>query len=228
MLSDERSCLVLAAALSKATLYLREHMCFVRKLCALYMCVFACACERHPRSAPLKRKASPQRSLRQLHPTTCVASDITRLAHHSLSFIFLFCLFVAFFVRILVDFFRPSLSLHVVVFWFPPPQTQLLLCELSCKRRSRRAGKRLSHTEHVLWRYSPDARWLRCEGSVNEQQIRTGGRQNNSYISAFLSSEHSSFWTGKIGQVSAELLERAPVFIFFKEGLKGIKGAGGG
>lgn len=36
------------------------------------------------------------------------------------------------------------------------------------------------------WRYSPDAKWLRCEGSINEQQIRTGGGKTTA-ISRFSS-----------------------------------------
>lgn len=36
------------------------------------------------------------------------------------------------------------------------------------------------------WRYSPDTQWLRCEGSINEQQIRTGGGKTTA-ISPFSS-----------------------------------------
>lgn len=67
VLSDEHSCLVLTAALSKATLYLCMYVCESVRVCT---CTSLCVCVRHPRSAPLKQKASPQRSLRQLHPTT--------------------------------------------------------------------------------------------------------------------------------------------------------------
>lgn len=55
--------------------------------------------------------------------------------------------------------------------------------------------EQLSHTEHVLRplarRYSPDARWLRCEGSINEQQIRTGGGKTTA-ISQFFSPASST------------------------------------
>lgn len=36
------------------------------------------------------------------------------------------------------------------------------------------------------WRYSPDTQWLRCEGSINEQQIRTGAGKTTA-ISLFSS-----------------------------------------
>lgn len=72
MLSDEHSCPVLTAALWKAT-FLPVRVCvyiYIYINIYIYVCSSLCVCMRHPCSAPLKQKASPQRSLRQLHPTT--------------------------------------------------------------------------------------------------------------------------------------------------------------
>jgi len=57
------------------------------------------------------------------------------------------------------------------------------------------------------WRYSPDTQWLRCEGSINEQQIRTGGEgKQQQYLGFPL--QRALFLDRKIGQVRAELLGR--------------------
>lgn len=84
MLSDEHSCPVLAAALSNS----------------LPVCVCLCVCvsECHPHSAPLKRKASPQRSLRQLHPTTW---SLTTCLPITLCHISDFCLHIGILVEFL-------------------------------------------------------------------------------------------------------------------------------
>lgn len=140
MLSDEHSCPVLAAALSKATLYLCKAWCNVR------VCVQGCMC--HPHSAPVKRKASPQRSLSQLHPTTW--SQTMRLP-------ITLCHFSYFYSRmdVLVESFTSelgvvssTLSLFTVLQFssrFATATTELArpnVSELSCEQ--------LSHTEHVL------------------------------------------------------------------------------
>ncbi len=105
---------------------------------------------RHPRSAPVKRKASPQRSLRQLHPTTW--PQTTRLPI-TLCHISDFC----FHVWVLVEFLICALRRSVFFFFctgchrgslrlnFPyslPQFEQSHLGEAGCEQ--------LSHTEHVL------------------------------------------------------------------------------
>lgn len=90
------------------------------------------------------------------------------------------------------------------------------------------SSERLSHTKHVVGLLVgsippvPNGSGVRAALTNNKLER---WRENNSNISAFLSSEQS-FWTGKIGQVRGELLGRGwkPVL---KEGLQGNKGEEG-
>lgn len=124
-----------------------------QKLLFLYLCMYVCA--RHPGYAPLKRKASPQRSLRQLHPTTWPLDNMP--AHHSLHvphFRFFFVPPGAYLLNfsslhslhfytdvLLVK--RPCCSLLGVV--WAMPSLFFFFCRLTF------CCKQLSHTEYVLW-----------------------------------------------------------------------------
>lgn len=71
----------------------------------------------------------------------------------------------------------------------------------------------------ACWRYSPDAQWLRCEGSINEQQIRTGGGKTTA-ISMF--SSPASTLSGQENR-SGESRANVEVGLLLKGGLKGNK-----
>lgn len=169
VLSDEHSCPVLAAALSKATLYLCKAWCNVR------VCVQGCMC--HPHSAPVKRKASPQRSLSQLHPTTW--SQTMRLP-------ITLCHFSYFYSRmdVLVESFTSELGVvSSTLSLFTVLQSSSSVCygrdrASPTKRFWAKLWATFPHWACVAadrWRYSLGTRWLRCDGSINEQQVRTGG-----------------------------------------------------
>lgn len=118
---------------------------------------------RHPRSAPLKQKASPQRSLRQLHPTTW--PQTTRLPItlcHISDFFFLRFVFtcayllnfssvhpVALFSMYLFYLNRaPSWLATVKLFPSVLPQFE---AEPPWSKQAELCCEQLSHTEHVLW-----------------------------------------------------------------------------
>lgn len=169
VLSDEHSCPVLAAAVKSYSLPVYVCVC-------IYVCEFVCV--RHPCSAPVKRKASPQRSLRQLHPTTW--PQTTRLPItlcHISDFCFHVCVLVEFLIcalccAVFTGRHPGSLQLN---FPFSLPQFEPSHLGETGWTLLWTAFPHWACVAVARWRYSPDAQWLRCEGSINEQQIRTGG-----------------------------------------------------
>lgn len=220
MLSDEHSCPVLTAALSKATLYLR-----------VCVCVSVCACVRHPHSAPVKRKASPQRSLRQLHPTTWPQTTRLPITRCHISDFW-------FFTRAyLLSLSSVSSVSSLLAYFFPhlhPPAPSR--AAPAVKRRLQRAHIwssalcNFSHTEHVLRPLAggipptPDGSGVRA-ALTNNKLERGGGvggwagwegeGKQRQYLGFPL--QRALFLDRKIGQVRAERL-----------GLGGLLGGGGG
>lgn len=140
---------------------------------------------RHPHSAPLKRKASPQRSLRQLHPTTW--SQTTRLPI-TLCHISDFC----FHVRILVEFLvseRCHFFFYLFFFslWlnstFSLPQSE---SRATLANQAELHHEQLSHTEHVLRPFAgsipqtPDGSGVRA--ALTNNKLEQGWGENNSNI----------------------------------------------
>lgn len=181
------------------------------------VCVSVCVCVRHPHSAPLKRKASPQRSLRQLHPTTwpqttrlpitlCHISDFcfhacrlveSLISELCCSFIYLFTYSFAFSGAILGGC-GEILPLGARTFGAEPP------------RRNRRSSAlcNFSHTEHVLRPLAggipptPDGSGVRA--ALTNNKLEQGEGKQRQYLGFPL--QRTLFLDRKIGQVRAERL----------------------
>lgn len=145
---------------------------------------------RHPRSAPAKRKASPQRSPRQLHPTTWPQTSRPPIPPCPVSdFCFCVCILVEFLTTWAPT--RRSFGLAVRPrFNFASPVLPQFEQNPLVGTGPSSAVNSFFHTEHVLRPLAggiPPAQWLRCEGSINEQQIKKHGEGKTTAISQFSS-----------------------------------------
>lgn len=163
-----------------------------------------CVC--HPRSAPVKRKASPQRSLRQLHPTTW--PQTTRLpitlCHISDFFVFL-CAYLLSFSSV---FTAPS-WLAMVKLPYPHPHPTSACRSLSRATLVKQADlccEQLFHTEHVLWSLTggipptPNGSGVRAALTNNKLEQGEGKQQQSLRFPL----QRALFLDRKIGQVRGE------------------------
>ena len=176
------------------------------------VCVCVCAracvqgCECHSHSAPVKRKASPQCSLSQLHPTTWPQTPRLPI---TLCHVSDFCSHIVLLVA--------SLTCEHAVVSSTPSLFSMLQFSSSVSyghgraSLTKRFGAKLwatfPHWACVAadrWRYSLGIRWLRCDGSINKQQVRRGGGGTTA-ISHF-SLQQTLLLDRKIGQERAEYL----------------------
>lgn len=172
----------------KLLFYLCECVCtYIYIYKYIYLCVFKFVCVHAP---PLFRSTEAEGLTSALPETAAphhVASDNTP-AHHSVPyfwFLFFMCAYLLNFSSARSVAPSSRTPCENFFFGFAAVWARPALSEAAWSSRQ----QLFQHWACVVvarWRYSPDAWWLRCEGSINEQQIRTGGEKTTA-ISLFSS-----------------------------------------